>query len=85
MQKLVRNFSHENFCMRSNYSNTSRAVIHVNHMKIFLHGNFLHENKGNYGKEIYIALCLIALHTCPQSLHYVLNESVYFFLHNLQP
>ena len=42
--------SYRNF--RSNYSN--RAVIHVNHMKIFLHEkflsqNFLHENKANYG------------------------------------
>ena len=30
---LYENFLHENFYTRSNYSN--RAVIHVNHMKIF--------------------------------------------------
>ena len=47
MQNLYESFLHKNFCMRSNYSN--RAVIYVNHTKIFLHENFLHENKANYG------------------------------------
>ena len=46
MQKL-----YENFYTRSNYSN--RAVIYVNHTKIFftqkfLSQNILHENKANY-------------------------------------
>ena len=46
MQQLVRKFY-----IRSNYSN--RAVIQVNHAKIFLHKNFypenfLHKNKANY-------------------------------------
>ena len=48
------NFLTRKFCIRSNYS--SRAVIHVNHTKIFLHENFyheifLHENKTNYGSS----------------------------------
>ena len=52
MQNLYENFLHENFYTRSNYSN--RAIINVNHTKIFLHENFyhenfLHENKANYG------------------------------------
>ena len=55
MQKLYENFLHETFYTRSNYSN--RAVIYVNHTKIFLHENFyhkksLHENKANYGMYI---------------------------------
>ena len=42
---------------RSNYSN--RAVIYVNHTKIFLHENFyhenfLHENKVNYGRRLQV-------------------------------
>ena len=40
--------SYTNFYIRSNYSN--RAVIHVNHTKIFLHEKFLRENKVNYSK-----------------------------------
>ena len=52
MQSLYENFLHEIFNQRSNYSN--RAVIYVNHTKIFLHENlyhekFLHENKANHG------------------------------------
>ena len=39
MQNLYKNFLYEFYYIRSNYSNT--AVIHVNHMKIFLHGNFI--------------------------------------------
>ena len=49
MQNLYGNFLHENFCTRSNYSN--RTVIHVNYTKIFLHENFYHENKANYGSN----------------------------------
>ena len=50
MQNLYENFFHETFYTRLNYSN--RAVIHVNHTKIFknfYHEKFLHENKANYG------------------------------------
>ena len=43
--KLVQRFLTQNFYTRSNYSN--RAVIYVNHIKILLHENFVHENK-NY-------------------------------------
>ena len=49
---LYENFLHENFYTRSNYSN--RAVIYVNHTKIFLHENFYHENKVNYGSGLSI-------------------------------
>ena len=35
---LYEYFLHENFYIRSKYSN--RAVIHINHTKIFLHENF---------------------------------------------
>ena len=48
----MQNFLHENFYKGSNYSN--KAVIYINHTKIFLHKKFyheifLHENKANYG------------------------------------
>ena len=39
IQNLYEYFLHENFYTRSNYSN--RAVIHINHTKIFLHKNFI--------------------------------------------
>ena len=42
MQNSYENFLHENFYLRSNYSN--RAVIYVNHTKIFLYKTFYHEN-----------------------------------------
>ena len=41
MQNLYENFAHETFYVSSNYSN--RAVIYVNHTKIFLHENFYHK------------------------------------------
>ena len=56
MQNLYKNFLHEKFL---NYSN--RAVIHVNHTKIFLHENFyheifLHKNKANFFKNYSILI-----------------------------
>ena len=38
---MYENFLHKNFYARLNYSN--RAVININHMKIFLHKNFYQE------------------------------------------
>ena len=39
---MYKNFLHETFYIRLNYSN--KAVIHINHMKLFLYTKFYHEN-----------------------------------------
>ena len=65
MQNLYENFLHENVYIRSKYSNRA-VIIHVNHMKMFLHENFcheifLHKNKANYGTAYPLILVLIII------------------------